>query len=215
MVIHSAISKEEINELPKVIFEGQIHVIDSTADTEKAVYYLSRQSVVGIDSETRPSFKKGKTNKVSLFQISTSEHCFLFRLNKIENPAPLIRFLENPQIVKIGISLKDDESSLRRRYKFTPGGWVDLQTFVIPFGITDKSLQKIYAILFGEKISKSQRLTNWEADELTQAQKIYAATDAWTCLKIYNLLNELKRSGNYETIIHSFNKELKNDNLSE
>lgn len=183
--------------MPKVVYEGAIHVIDSTAETERAIAGLSRQKVVGIDSETRPSFKKGKTNPVSLLQVATHEHCFLFRLNKIENPEALIKFLESDRVKKIGISLRDDALSLHRRYEFTPGGWIDLQTYIAPFGITDRSLQKIYAILFGEKISKSQRLTNWEADELTPAQQNYAAIDAWTCLRIYDYLNELERTGDY------------------
>lgn len=200
MVIRSTILREEMADMPKVVYEGEIHLIDSTAETERIVTYLFTQDVVGIDSETRPSFKKGKTNPVSLLQVATHEYCFLFRLNKIENPESLIRFLESERVKKVGISLRDDALSLHRRYEFTPGGWIDLQTYIEPFGITDRSLQKIYAILFGEKISKSQRLTNWEADELSPAQQKYAAIDAWTCLKIYEYLKELERTGDYEVV---------------
>ncbi len=197
MVIRTKIQREDLIDLPKVIYEGEIYVIDSTAEAERALSYLSKQPVVGFDSETRPSFKKGKTNPVSLLQVATHQCCFLFRLNKIESPEALIGFLENEQIKKVGISLRDDALTMRRRYDFTPGGWIDLQTYIEPFGITDRSLQKIYAILFGEKISKNQRLTNWEADELTPAQMKYAATDAWTCLRIYERLNDLERTGDY------------------
>ena len=110
----------------------------------------------------------------------------------------LIGLLENPEIIKVGLSLRDDFMMLHKRAPFNRQGCIELQDFVRPFGIQDKSLQKIYGILFKEKISKSQRLSNWEADVLTDAQKQYAATDAWACLNIYNRLQELKRTGNFE-----------------
>ncbi len=209
MVIRSAIQKEEITTMPPAAFPGTIHVVESTAEAESAIRFLSQQPHVGFDSESRPSFCKGKRNKVSLIQISTREECFLFRLNKIENLTPLIGFLENPEVKKIGVSLHDDILVLQRIFKFKPEKWIDLQKYATNFGITDQSLQKIYAILFGQKISKSQRLTNWEAVELTQAQQLYAATDAWCCLNIYELLSELCHTGAYELKEVIINKEKK------
>lgn len=198
MILKRSIKKEEVKELPKALFPGRIYVIQSEAEADKAVAYLQAQPVVGIDSETRPSFTKGQTHKVALLQISSDECCFLFRLNRTGFTASLVELLENPSVIKVGLSLKDDFMMLRKRSAFTPKSVIELQSYVEDFGIKDKSLQKIYAILFQEKISKSQRLSNWEADVLSESQKLYAATDAWACLTIYQLLENLKLSGNYE-----------------
>lgn len=182
--------------MPKALFQGEIHVIRTEAEVEKSITYLLSQRTLGIDSETRPSFTKGKTHKVSLLQIASEECCFLFRLNHVGLTKSLIGLLENPEVMKVGLSLRDDFTLLRKRGAFTPQAYIDLQNYAETFGIQDKSLQKIYAILFEEKISKTQRLSNWESDILTDGQKLYAATDAWACLKIYNflfqnILNEL------------------------
>ena len=198
MVIKKTINKEAIKEMPKVLFPGQIHLVQTPWEAEKAVTYLKQYPLLGIDSETRPSFTKGQSHKVALLQISSDECCFLFRLNMTGLTQSLIGLLENPEIIKVGLSLRDDFMMLHKRAPFNQQGCVELQDFVRPFGIQDKSLQKIYGILFKEKISKSQRLSNWEADVLTDAQKQYAATDAWACLNIYNRLQELKRTGNFE-----------------
>lgn len=184
--------------MPKAAFPGRIHVIQTEGEVEKAVAYLQSQATLGIDSETRPSFTKGQSFKVALLQISSEECCFLFRLNMTGLTQPLIDLLENPKVTKVGLSLKDDFLMLHKRAPFNQQGFVELQDYVRPFGIQDKSLQKIYGILFGEKISKSQRLSNWEADVLNDKQKLYAATDAWACLNIYNLLQNLKRTGDFE-----------------
>lgn len=197
MVIKRSINKDDLKEMPKVVFPGRIFVIQTEAEAEKAVKYLISQRVVGIDSETRPSFTKGQSHKVALLQISSEDCCFLFRLNHTGLTEPLVALLENPSVTKVGLSLRDDFMMLRKRAPFKQQSCVELQDYVNAFGIQDKSLQKIYAILFGEKISKSQRLSNWETDVLSDAQKLYAATDAWSCLKIYNLLEELKQTGNY------------------
>ena len=184
------IDKKLISEMPKVTFPGRIIIIYSVEEARKAVAYLNRCEVVGVDTETRPSFKKGKINDVALLQISTRDTCFLFRLNRIGIPDFLEDFLLN-DVLKIGLSLRDDFNMLRRANKKDPrvGNWIELQDYVGRFGIEEKSLQKIYAILFGKKISKSQRLSNWEADVLTEAQQQYAATDAWATLEIYMKLN--------------------------
>ena len=184
------IDKKLISEMPKVVFPGRIIIIYTEDDARKAVAYLNRCSVVGVDTETRPSFKKGKVNSVALLQVAASDTCFLFRLNRIGIPDFLEEFLQN-DVLKIGLSLRDDFNMLRRANNKDPrvGNWIELQDYVSRFGIQEKSLQKIYAILFGEKISKSQRLSNWEADVLTEAQQQYAATDAWATLRIYQRLN--------------------------
>lgn len=198
MIIRRSIDKEEVKEMPKVVFPGQIHVVQTPQEAERAVDYLKKCSILGIDSETRPSFIKGQSHKVALLQISSEDHCFLFRLNLVGLTLPVIMLLENPGIIKVGLSLRDDFMMLHKRAPFEPRACIELQEYVRTFGIQDKSLQKIYAILFAEKISKNQRLSNWEAEALTQPQQQYAATDAWACLNIYNRLQELKRTGDFE-----------------
>lgn len=199
--IKNKITKAEIATLPKVLFPGRIFVIYTEADADKAISYLQTQRIVGVDTETRPSFKRGTTHKVALLQISTSDTCFLFRLNQIGMPPSLQEFLMSDTL-KIGLSLKDDFMMLRRRKDVhaEEGNWIELQDYVGRFGIEDRSLQKIFANLFGQKISKSQRLSNWEAETLSEGQMKYAATDAWACVEIYNCLEEMERTGNYELI---------------
>jgi ribonuclease D len=186
--VGKSITKEEISNFAVEEFPGQIHVIDNPVDSKKAVHYLSRFKFLGFDTETRPSFTRGNLHSVSLIQISTFDTCFLFRLKGGGFPPSLIDLLSNPEILKIGLSLRDDFLSMSRLLKFSPKGFVDLQKIVREHDIEELGLQKIYAILFRKKISKSQRLTNWEARELSEAQKKYAALDAWACLKIYESL---------------------------
>jgi len=186
--VGKSITKEEISSFGVEEFPGKIYVIDNPVDAEKAVHYLSQFELLGFDTETRPSFTKGLLRGVSLIQIATFDTCFLFRLSESCFPSSLIDLLSNPEILKIGLSLKDDFLSMSRLLKFSPQGFVDLQKLVQKYDIEDLSLQKIYAILFHKKISKSQRLSNWEAEELSEGQKKYAALDAWACLKIYKHL---------------------------
>ena len=165
--------------MPKESFPGRIFVVYTEPEARKAVEYLNTHSIVGVDTETRPSFKRGMVHKVALLQIATHDTCFLFRLNRL--------------------GLPDFFAMLRKRNQGDPrdGNWIELQDYVPRFGIEEKSLQKIYALLFAKKISKAQRLSNWEAEVLTEAQQLYAATDAWACVEIYNYLEELRSHGNY------------------
>lgn len=183
------ISKEDIANLEKDSFNGKIVIIISKEEAKKAITYLSTQKIVGIDTESKPMFKKGGKNKIALLQISTKDICFLFRLNIIGITDEIKSFFENKNISKVGLSLKDDFLMLHKEAAFEPKNFIDIQTIIEDYGIGDKSLQKIYAILFGKKISKSQRLSNWEADSLSDAQKRYAATDAWAVLKIFEKLS--------------------------
>ncbi len=182
------ITKEEIAKLPIEKFEGRIEVIDHEEQMPEALGYLSSQPALGFDTETKPAFKRGQLNNVALLQLASEDVCFLFRLNKIGYPDGLEAIMVNPDIRKIGLSLRDDFAAIHKRSASKPENFIDLQLFVDKFGIEDNSLQKIYAILFGRKISKSQRLSNWEAPSLTPAQQSYAAIDAWACLRIYNHL---------------------------
>lgn len=176
-------------QLPEVHYPGKVILVNSAAKAKSALKYLNGVSQVGFDTETRPSFQKNHRYKVSLVQISTLEgECFLFRLREIGSLDGLFKFFENEAVQKIGLSLKDDFYSLQKLAEFKPAGFVELQTFVKNYMIADNSLQKIYGVIFNERISKNQRLTNWEAKELTPGQQAYAAIDAWACQKIYNHL---------------------------
>ena len=194
-IIKEAFDKKEIGALPVASFEGRIIIVQSETESDKAVRYLLSQQILGIDTETRPSFRKGQTHQVALLQVSTVDTCFLFRLNMIGITESIKRLLEDCSVIKVGLSLKDDMHQLSKRADFTPGMFIELQHEVKKMGIKDMSLQKIYANLFCKRISKGQQLSNWEADTLTPQQKAYAATDAWACIMIYNELNELKRNG--------------------
>jgi len=192
-MLKTKITKDEVNQLPVIVFEGKITLVDDLSKIQPAIEELRKSKIVGIDTETKPSFTRGTHHKVSLVQISTLEHCFLFRLNKIDFPASLAEFLADENIKKIGLSLRDDLAGLNKHHKFKPGNCVDIQTIIQNYGVLELGLQKIYAILFGKKISKSQRLTNWENPELTEQQQRYAATDAWASLQIYLQLMEEKK----------------------
>lgn len=187
-VVSIAITKEQLSALPTVCFPGRITIVDDLDAAKAALAYLRRERVVGFDTETKPSFRKGHTNSVALIQISTLNHCFLFRLKKLGFIDELKAFMEDGNVMKIGLSLHDDFLVLNKVMEFTPAGFVDLQPFVKDFGIHDISLQKIYGIIFNERISKSQRLSNWEASNLSESQQSYASIDAWACLRIYNYL---------------------------
>lgn len=200
--IKDFVTKQAITAMPQVLFKGRVIVVSSVSDANKAVDYLNGQQRVGVDTETRPSFRPGLRHKVALLQLSTEDVCFLFRLNKIGIPDKLADFLQNG-VLKIGLSLKDDFIMLTRRKKMNPtkGEWVELQLYVQRFGIKDLSLQKIYANLFGQRIAKSQQLTNWEADTLSKNQALYAATDAWACLRIYEELQKLDQTNGYRLMV--------------
>jgi ribonuclease D len=186
------IEKTELAQLQPAQFEGTIIVIQGEREAKKAVAALMKEKVLGFDTETRPSFAKGKSNAVCLVQLSTESTCFLFRVKENNCLHILKPLFEEEKILKIGLSLKDDFHAIRKQMEFNPAGFVDLQPYVKEFGIEDNSLSKIYAILFNMRISKAQRLTNWEADFLTDKQKSYAALDAWAALRIYEELEGKK-----------------------
>ena len=187
------ISKEEVNTLPVTLFDGRITIVDDISKVHEAITILNEQKIVGIDTETKPSFKKGMLHKVALLQVSTVDHCFLFRLNMIPFPKELGDFLSDTSIKKVGLALKDDFAALNKHHTFRPDNIVDLQSIVKSYGILELGLQKIFAIVFHQKISKSQRLTNWESQVLTDQQQRYAATDAWAALIIYKALMKEKK----------------------
>jgi ribonuclease D len=199
-VIYNKYDKRKISGLPRELFGGRIIVVITPQEAKKAVDYLMTYSLLGFDTETRPSFKKGKQNLVSLIQVSTLDTCFLFRINMMGITSDILRLLEDTSIPKIGVSVHDDILSLHKRVGFTPGIFIDLQELVRKIGVEDMSLQKLYANIMGKKISKTQQLSNWEANILTEKQKLYASTDAWACLILYNEILRLYETNDYTIV---------------
>ena len=182
------ISNEQTALLPAVEFRGEIRIVEHERDIAAACKTLAEQPVIGFDTETRPSFRPGVTFRVSLLQLSTPTVCYLFRLNKIPLAKPILQLLEDRRILKIGAAVAGDLRSLRQIRHFRDGGFVDLQGIAPEWGIGEKSLRKLSAIVLGRRVSKAQRLSNWEAATLTDKQQLYAATDAWVCTRIYEQL---------------------------
>lgn len=187
--------KTLLTSLPRVLFPGRIEIIVSEQNANRAVKFLMKQPILGFDTETRPSFSRGRLNKVALLQVCNGDVCFLFRLNRIDIPQCLVKLLEDKKITKVGLSWHDDLRALHGRKNFYAGTFVELQDLAREMGIVDSSLQKLYANIFGQKISKGQQLTNWEAENLSDAQKLYAATDAWACVMLYNEMMRMKEEG--------------------
>lgn len=185
------ISKEELAALPHIEFGGRIVIVDTQEGVEAACAKLAKERTLGFDTETKPSFKAGQTNKVALLQLSTTDTCYLFRLSKISLDKSIIALLQNSDIVKTGVDVAGDLRALRALRHFTERGFCELQTYAAQCKISDKSLRKLAGITLGGRISKAQRLSNWEAIELTPAQQLYAATDAWVGLEIYKKLKNI------------------------
>ena len=190
MTFRENIDKEELAEYPVSGFEGEIVLVDSPAEVEKSVRILKAQSLIGFDTETRPSFRKGRKNRVALLQLAAARKAFLFRINNIGLPGELIDILADDNITKVGVAIHDDIKGLKAVSNFKEGGFVELQDYVKSFGIESSGLRKLSAIILGFRISKRQQVTNWEAPQLTDAQLHYAATDAWVCYEIYKKLGK-------------------------
>ncbi|MDO4758978.1 MAG: 3'-5' exonuclease [Rikenellaceae bacterium] len=189
------IDNEATAQLPAVEFRGEIRIIDREEQIEEACKYLASQPIIGFDTETRPSFKAGVSYRVSLLQLSSTERCYLFRLNRIPLAKPLLRLLESKEVLKIGADVAGDLRSLNQLRHFHDGGFIDLQQIASEWGIEEKSLRKLSAIVLGKRVSKAQRLSNWESSTLTDKQQLYAATDAWVCTQIYRrLINTPKKA---------------------
>lgn len=176
--------------MPVKSFEGEIHLIETVEAACQAAEYLRRQAVLGFDTETKPAFKKGQKNKVALLQLATEEEAYLFRLHYTGIPECLQEILASEHIIKVGAAITDDLKALRKREDLPPAGFVDLQRLVRSYGIESLSLQKMAAIVLNFKISKRQQVTNWEAETLSEAQLLYAATDAWVGYKIFSRMRQ-------------------------
>lgn len=184
-----SVTDDELKNLPLLQFNGRVNLVDSMHTFRQVIGEIGRPAVLGFDTETRPSFRKGQRHKVSLLQLADDSRAWLFRLNMIGLPPELTDLLADDAVIKTGVAIHDDIKALRSLAPFEPGGFVDLQTVVADHGIKQLGLKKLSAIILGYSISKSQQTSNWEALALTEPQQLYAATDAWVCRRIYLALN--------------------------
>jgi ribonuclease D len=188
VVFQRSVEKSQIGELPLKSFQGQIHLVDNSRQFRQIKPLIAEVSAFGFDTETKPSFRKGKVNRVALLQLATHEHAFLFRISQTGIPDFIKNILEDARIIKIGVAIHDDLKSLNKIRPVHHAGFIDLQQYVGRFKIEDKSLKKITANILGFRISKRYQTSNWEADSLSLQQLEYAATDAWVCHEIYQRL---------------------------
>ncbi|GAF04728.1 3'-5' exonuclease [Saccharicrinis fermentans] len=193
-LIKNKITNEALNDLPLNAYQGEIVVVENTEDISQVIKEMDGEKVLGFDTETRPSFKKGKTNLISLIQLSTEKSTYLIRTHKTGVTDELLHLLSNEDVKKVGVGIRDDIRGLQKLKAFTPGGFVELQTMAVDKGLKDFSLKKLAGILLEFRVSKRQRLSNWEADQLTQGQMVYAATDSWVALEIFKKLSQLDSS---------------------
>ncbi len=184
-----SVTDDELRKLPILQFKGRVTLVDSMQKFHRVIGEIGKPAILGFDTETRPSFKKGNRYKVSLLQLADDTRAWLFRLNMIGLPPELTALLADKEIIKTGVAIHDDIKALRSLASFEPRGFVDLQTVVAARGFKQLGLKKLSAIILGYSISKSQQTSNWEAAELTEPQQLYAATDAWVCRRIYLALN--------------------------
>jgi ribonuclease D len=190
--MQNTISKDAINELPLKQFEGKVIVVEDPDRVPEIVEKLQKEKTIGFDTETKPSFKKGVSHDISLLQLSTHKEAYLIRINTTGFNGALTKLLNNPKVVKVGVGIRDDLRGLKQLNNFVPKGFVELQEMAPKYGIDVLSLKNLAGLLLGIRVSKRQRLSNWEAQVLSEGQILYAATDAWVSLEIYNKMKELK-----------------------
>ncbi len=188
--MHTSITKEELEELPLVKFTGEIIVVEDARHFNTVVNDLKREKVIGFDTETKPSFKKGQRHEVALMQLATIDKAYLIRLNKTGLNGELLKLMSDPDVLKAGVGIRDDLRALKRLRDFEPAGFVEVQDLAQEAGLENISLKKLAALVMNVRVSKRQRLSNWESDSLTESQMNYAATDAWAALLIYEGLNK-------------------------
>lgn len=182
------ITKTEINELPLFKYEGKTVIAATEQQIDRAIFEIEKHDLVGFDTESKPAFRKGQFNHVALIQIAVPDMVYLLRIHHAGISKTLKRFLENENIIKVGIALDDDLIALNKRRRFHPNGFVDLNELAPSLGIENIGARNLSALVLNSRISKNQQISNWENPSLTVPQIKYAATDAWICLEIYNKL---------------------------
>lgn len=185
------IDNDEIVKLPRLTFEGEAFVISTEDELREKIKLFSTSRILGFDTESKPSFKKGRNNGIALVQLSDQKTALIIRVKEVGLPSELVAILENEKIVKVGAAIRDDLKGLKNIRNFNPKGFVDLQQIAVNYSIEGQSVRKLAAIVLGVRVSKSQQLSNWESESLTGAQIDYAATDAWVCREIFQKLNAI------------------------
>lgn len=185
------ITVDEVNLLPLRAYAGKVQVVTEASHFTKIANEISKHKIVGFDTETRPSFKKGQSYKLALLQLATPSKVYLIRTHYTGITEPIISIFENPNIIKAGVAIRDDIKALQTLASFTPASFTELATLSKSAGLQVESVKKLAALMLGFRISKSAQTSNWEAPTLTEKQIEYAATDAWVCLELYGKLKEL------------------------
>ena len=179
------IEKERIKELPSLQFQGKVEICDTTEKVISAIPHLLESEVLGFDTESRPSFKKGVKYPVSLLQIASQSRVYIIQLQRSDFPGELVKLFENDSVTKVGIGIRDDIRELKSLVSFNPQNLVDLNEWAPELGFEKIGARNLSAMILGGRISKQQQTSNWANETLTQAQIDYAATDAWICVEIY------------------------------
>ena len=189
-IFQEYVTPEEVNALPLTYYEGEIVLVDEADKVHAAVAEINKFPVIGFDTETKPTFVKGQFYHISLIQLAIPDKAFLFRINHTGFTQGLIDLFSNKNILKVGVGLRDDIIGLQKIHDFNPAGFAEIHKYVVELGVRNTGLRKLAAILMKVRISKGQQTSNWENTILTKNQQSYAATDAWVCLEMYNLLEE-------------------------
>lgn len=180
------ISKEDLKNFDIVRYEEEITLVDDAKDLPEVITDLSKEEILGFDTESKPQFKKGQPNNIALLQFATASHVYLIRVCKTGFPPILTDFFNTYPGTFVGIGLDDDWREIKRAgVDVTPQNVVDLNVLAKTKGFLSIGAKKLCALLLGFTISKGQQISNWEALELSEAQISYAATDAWICRDIY------------------------------
>lgn len=186
------LSRDYVNSLPIIRFEGEVKVINDVSSASKIIKKLSREKMLGFDTESKPSFKPGVSHPISLIQISTLKTSYLFQVNG-NGLIPLLEpLLTSPKIKKVGVGLAHDINKLKGFNDVTLDGLIDLSLLAKEKGIIQTGARGLTARYLQKRLVKTAQTTNWARSELSEKQKNYAATDAWVCLKIYPLLKKDK-----------------------
>ena len=187
------VTKEKINALPLTAYEGPVTIVETDAQLKKVLPRLKKEKVLGFDTESRPSFRKGDNYPASLIQLGGENEVWLFQISKFSDLKPLWKVLANPHIAKTGVAIADDIKKLQELLDFKPAGFIEIADLTQKTGILNTGLRSLAGLLLNIRISKRAQVSNWARSKLTEAQIQYAATDAWVSRRLYMHMHNLKQ----------------------